>query len=157
MNNWKPSPKTGDKCDIWCTTFWYDIEKEQIEKMKDKIIWDCFMSGVCYDFDPAYRRHIQKLLGRDPDCYLTQDEFDDFRKNIIKCQSPSAGMYAIWMAVKKQMIVTLAGFDFFRGEKHHYYEDKPLDLSRMTTPHQRDKERDWCLHLEEKHVIRILK
>ena len=157
MNNWKPSPKTGDKCDIWHTTFWYDIEQEQIKAMRDKLVWDCFMTGVCYEFDPNYRRSIQNLMGRDPDYSLTQHDFDHFRKEVIKTQSPSAGMYAIYMALQKEMFITLAGFDFFQGEKHHYYEDKKLDLSRMTTPHQRDVEREWCLKLEADRKIRILR
>ena len=47
-------------------------------------------------------------------------------------------MYAIYMALEKQMEITLAGFDFFSGPNHHYYKS-----TCPTHPHRGVLESSW--------------
>lgn len=142
INNWVPSEDVGDRVDIWITTFWMDITIQNILKHRDKMVWDCFLTGFCFDYESEYRLDTLKRLGKHPDFFLQKQQFDYFREKLIKIPSPSCGMYAIYMALLKKMKITIAGFDFFKKEKHHYFDEQ-----RPERVHRGKNEEFWVNNL----------
>jgi hypothetical protein len=153
MNNWQPIPDQNNRCDIWCTTFWYDIPDNQILINKDKIIWDVFLYGGCYRFKKSRIEKVKQILKKTPEYFLKRLEFNNFRRNVIKIASPSCGMYAIYIALKQKMKVHIAGFDFFESENMHYFEDKK---KVRKIPHKSNVEKKFIQKLHFDKKIKIL-
>lgn len=151
MNNWKPIEGFDNRCDIWCTTFWPDITQQQIIDNRDKIIWDVFLHGGCYPYESKRIDEVKKLLNKKPEVFLDKKEFDYFRNEVIKIPSPSCGMYAIYIAILSKMTISIAGFDHFKSDKIHYFEDeKQVDCK----PHRPNEEMKFVRKLLENKVIK---
>ena len=156
MNNWEPNHIVGARCDIWGTTFWYDITKENILRYRDKIVFDCMWFGGCFQYEQKHWNEISYLMSRKPDFYLKKSDFNFFREKVIKIPSPSTGMYMIYMCLKLKMNITVAGFDCFVGHKHHYFSNESLKLTRDITPHRGKIEKEWLRKMEHEGNLKII-
>jgi hypothetical protein len=111
MNNWKSIDNADNRCDIWCTTFWYDISDQTIISNKNKIVWDIFLNGGCFPFTTERINKVKQLLNKYPEFVLLKKELNYFKKNIIQINSPSCGMYAIYAAKLHNFNISICGFD----------------------------------------------
>jgi hypothetical protein len=151
MNNWKPIKESNNRCDIWCTTFWYDISDNTIISNRNFLVWDMFLYGQGYNFSKQRKSHVMQLLNKIPEFYLEKKFFDYFRNEIIKIPSPSCGMYAIFSAMIQQMDIFICGFDYFLSTKHHYFDDQKFE-----GPHKGQREKIFINNLIEKSIVSLL-
>jgi len=126
MNSWQPSEQVGDRCDIWCSSFWKDVREDSFDN--SKIVWGIYWLGATDD-PPRHREHVfcteraKKLLGREPDYIIPRHVYTYICSTLG--HYPSTGASAVAMARAKEMYITLVGFNFFDQSKpFHYYDSK---------------------------------
>jgi hypothetical protein len=151
MNNWQPINGHNNRCDIWCTTFWYDIPDSTILQHRDLLVWDMFLYGKGYNFSEQRQSHCMNLLKKIPEFYLAKKTFDYFRNYIIRIPSPSCGMYAIFSAIIQQMDIFICGFDHFDANNHHYF-----DSNNFQGPHKGHKEKNFIHILIKENMVNLL-
>jgi hypothetical protein len=119
MNNWQPGIHIGDRCDIWGTSFNIDIQ-ERVLPAGVEIWWSGWPYGAFYHGPEHYRMLMsgqRNRFDRVPG-QLTLDF-------LYNGYHPSTGLIMAVMAMATGEPVTLAGFDHFKGDRHHYWTTDP--------------------------------
>jgi len=136
LNNWQATPEVGDRCDIWVTFADWDIIL--YPKYRDNHIWvtrwpSITEYGRLQDSYEVFRLPylFYSWMNRMPDLVVNQNAHllsypEAYRKKGMLI--PSTGLTAIAMAIDQKMAITIAGFDCFLAEEHHYFEEKQNEI-----------------------------
>ncbi|NNG15185.1 MAG: hypothetical protein HKM89_01805 [Gemmatimonadales bacterium] len=139
MNNFVPGENAGFRYDIFCSNMWLDIQRRDLPSAVQ--IW-CARPNLRYN----RQEKCMELFRRYPD--LTVDD-DLYKKTHSQLKAhPTTGLVAILMARTQARYenVYLAGFDFFRGDRQHYFSHAPIH-----TTHKPKRERKMLARID--HVF----
>jgi len=127
MNNWIATDEVGSRCDIWLTTGNWDIEWRPLDPKTH--IWLCRWPGLTDWNDNKANSELVKLpliiweaYKRMPDKIISRIMFNNLWETMDRL--PSTGLCGVSMAGTYDMYINIAGFDFFKADKHHYFNDK---------------------------------
>jgi hypothetical protein len=122
MNNWQPGRHTGDRCDIWGTSFNVDIAKRP---SADEVWWTGWPYGRCKE---CYADVLAKQTNR----YTRVASRSLITKAFSRTKKePSTGIILALMAATKVGdtkvgdTICLAGYDHFLGPQHHSWTSDP--------------------------------
>jgi hypothetical protein len=139
INNWKPIEGYDNKCDVWvCYPLSHIGEKE----------------GT-FDFKPYLDANppevwVPHIWTRDVALRVLQREFVMLRAvpfQSIQAEfapnAPTTGVLAVYMAMMLSNFVEpvyIAGYDYYEGERDHYFEDKKAEKQACHDP---KKDKAW--------------
>ena len=124
MNNWQPGIHIGDRCEIWGTSFNIDVQPRTVPDSVE-VWWSGWPYGALFRGPDHYRGVVSAQRIRFRFDRVASQFTLDFLYNEYH---PSTGLIMAMMAVgtrNRKEPVTLAGFDHFRGERHHYWTADP--------------------------------
>lgn len=161
INNWKPLPEVGDRCDIWMTSLNINMEYDKpIYKTCD--IWH---SGWPFkhtdaNFQKAIAPRLAILrtqINRQP-TLIAPEAYLRTIWSMLSPSHPSTGLVAVQMALLMQMKPAIVGFDMFQGEQLHYYAHEsespwPESISESLKWHNPQREWDILTHLTKTQQI----
>lgn len=135
----------GTKTDYWFNTINYNNKEGQIRLKKSykRIVWHCWAWDP--EKDHGYQSFLSFFKGKEVNFSKTNistirelQEYAGDRQYF----NYSTGLIAIWMLLKEFDSVTITGFDWWKNNKKHHYND---NVPRGTT------------HIPEKEYIVIQK
>jgi len=147
INDWKSIEGFCNRCDVWV---FYPHHHPQY-KIQYEFDFTPYLN-LAKEFWIVHGNTIEmatKIIGREPEEYLTDVDVMKARKEIISI--PSTGVLALYLARKLYGKVYAAGFDFYTGKQDHYYDDVKHPLIRKgnikrahpLSPHDFDNELIW--------------
>ncbi len=131
MNNWQPGRYTGDRCDIWGTSFNVDVAI----RPAPRVWWTGWPYGT-----PGHDDYRKVLASQ-------RNHYDHVATKTLIARAfaattrhPSTGIVLALMAARVSQVM-LAGFDHFSKEvRHHYWNDDPAICDPLLH-HDPDSER----------------
>ena len=144
LNNFVSSSSAGSRYEIYGSSMWLDIEPRSIQT--DVEIW-CTRPYLRYDRS----QRCEDLFGRRPDYALSGEDYSALLAELEGTQ-PSTGLTCVVMAralINRFDSIHLVGFDFFEGQRQHYFSHQPV-----RTVHAPQREKLFLQRMERVHILK---
>lgn len=136
INNWEylPGDAYSQRCDAWVVYPRHDIRHKENGKVKYDILAHSKRARELWLAHPICQPDFIRFFSRDPDHELSFTERDRFCR-MSGLAVPTTGVLALRMAQLITKNVWAAGFDFYQGERWHYYNNEKIPGGHFWGPH----------------------
>lgn len=134
MNKFAGGRYIRRRCDIFCAG-----KLKQFPAPANTEVWWTVWPWRPFDKNGTYDGIVRKQTERyDKKASLTLNQY---LFDLVSPKAPSTGFVAIHMAIELGYVPTIAGFDFFGGETHHYYHSPSWMKGDALRWHKADAEK----------------